>query len=201
MMYWGDKGCVQGYTRSLRWKKAWLCLYTSGHGTVYWATRRDANFLLKILFWPQTLVIWLLGNHNFGSWDSFWYFCESIRHGFLPNYTFSVLHANLLVLFPSSMLWAAWCLSQKYLHVLFVVFCLPSVLLCTFWSVTTLSLHRKGEHAGHAGLSAHLLGKFWLTAPCTWADIGGKYYSGICPKLYPYAYQNYFVKLCNLRPI
>lgn len=29
LMYWGDKWCVQGYTRSLRWKKAWLCLWAS----------------------------------------------------------------------------------------------------------------------------------------------------------------------------
>lgn len=202
MMYWGDKGCIQGYTRSLRWNKALtMPLHMSEQCTVYWAIRKDANFLLKILFWPQTLVIWLLGNHNFGSWDFFWYFCQSRKCGFLPNYTFSVLHTYLLGLFLSSMLWAVWCLSQKYLHVLFAVFCLPSVFLWTSWSVSALSVHRKGEHAGDAGLSASLLGGFWLTASCTCLDICGKYCSEISPKLHPHGYQNCFVKWCNLRPI
>lgn len=155
-----------------------------------------------MLFWPQTLVIWLfLGNHNLGSWDSFWYFCDSRRHGFLPNYTFPVLHTSLLVVFLSAVLQAAWCLSLKYLHVLFVLFCLPSVFLWTFWSATTLRVHRKGGHTGDAGLSASLLGEFWLIASLTWVDIYRKNYSEVSPKLYPCGYQNYFVKWCNLRPI
>lgn len=166
-----------------------------------WAIRKDTNFLRKILLWPQTLVFWLLGNHNFGSWDSFWYFCESRRCGFLPNSTFLVHHTYLLVIFLSAMLWAAWCLLQKYLHVLFAVFCLPSVFLWTSWSVSVLSVHRKGEHAGDAWLSASLLGEFWLTASYTCLDICGKYYSEISPKLYPCGYQIYFVKWCNLRSI
>lgn len=94
----------------------------------------------------------------------FWYFCTSIRHGFLPSYTFPVLHTYSLFLFTSAMLRTACYLSLKYLHVLFAVFCLPSVFLRTFWSVTILSIHRNGEHIGDAELGASLLGKFWLTA-------------------------------------
>lgn len=90
--------CSRLYKKSEVRESLTMPLHMSEECTVYWAIRKHANFLLKILFWPQTLVIWLLGNHNFGSWGSFWYFCESRRCDFLPNYTFSVLHAYLLAL-------------------------------------------------------------------------------------------------------
>ena len=134
---------------------------------------------------------------SYSTGHSFWYFCTSRRHGFLPNYTFLVLHTYPLFLFSSTMLWTAWYLSLKYLHVLFAVFCLPSVFLWTFWLVTVLSIHRNGEHISDAGLGASLLGEFWLIASLTWMDICGKNYSEISPKLYPYWYRNYFVKQHN----
>lgn len=181
LMYWGDKWCVQGYTRSLRWKKAWLCLWASLASAV--ATGLDPSH------WSFDSSYGII--YSLGSWRNFSVAEQAIHlivfiHPEDVACAFAVLHSDPWFLCSSTMLWTTCCLPLKYLCVLFAVFCLPSVFLWTFWSVNILSIHRNGERRGDAGLGASLLGEFWLTALFTWMDICGKNYTKISPKLHPY---------------